>query len=59
MYSVPAVTYSVGGRECRSGAQLNSDVRFWYCRTDGDSGWDYCCRPGNECGYSKGYEYPW
>ncbi|TRY68387.1 hypothetical protein TCAL_01423 [Tigriopus californicus] len=51
--------YSVSGKACEYGAELNPDVRYWYCRTRDDKGWDYCCRPGNTCGYSDGYEYPW
>jgi hypothetical protein len=58
---------TVSGSRCVSGQKLNGDVRYWYCeiedggrgRGDDTAGWDYCCRPGNECGYSEGYEYPW
>eukprot|EP00095_Tigriopus_kingsejongensis_P011025 maker-scaffold109_size355148-snap-gene-0.17 protein:Tk11025 transcript:maker-scaffold109_size355148-snap-gene-0.17-mRNA-1 annotation:"hypothetical protein DAPPUDRAFT_257231" len=53
-----SVGYSVSGKTCQYGAELNPDVRYWYCRTQNDAGWDYCCRPGNTCGYSNGYDYP-
>ena len=49
----------MSGKRCRWGSQLNSDVRYWYCETEDEPGWDYCCRPGNECGYSEGFDYPW
>ena len=41
--------------------RLNTDVGYWYCETAdrSDAGWDYCCSPDNQCGYSDGYEYPW
>ncbi len=52
-------TFTVNGKACKRGSQLNTEVRYWYCEVDGEPGWDYCCRPGNDCGYSDGYEYPW
>ena len=57
------MTLSVAGKRCLRGPQLNSEVRYWYCETAAsgaaNAGWDYCCRPGNSCGYSEGYNYPW
>ena len=53
------VAFSVTGKRCRYGARLNTDVRYWYCETEGEAGWDYCCRPQHNCGYSDGYDYPW
>jgi hypothetical protein len=55
--------FTVSGRPCRYGTQCieNREAGFWYCDLEGgDAGaWDYCCRPGHQCGYSEGYNYPW
>ena len=53
----------MSGRPCRYGTQCieNREAGFWYCELEGgDAGaFDYCCRPGHQCGYSEGYNYPW
>ncbi|KAJ9592415.1 hypothetical protein L9F63_015935 [Diploptera punctata] len=55
--------FTVSGRPCRFGTVCveNREAGFWYCELEGgDAGaWDYCCRPGHQCGYSEGYNYPW
>ncbi|XP_033609606.1 uncharacterized protein LOC111870214 isoform X2 [Cryptotermes secundus] len=55
--------FTVSGRPCRYGTECieNREAGFWYCELEGgDAGaWDYCCRPGHQCGYSEGYSYPW
>ena len=50
--------YTVNGKRCRyGGCKLNPDVHYWYCETDDDGSWDYCCRPGKRCGYSPDPQY--
>ncbi|KAL0268701.1 UNVERIFIED_CONTAM: hypothetical protein PYX00_010532 [Menopon gallinae] len=55
--------FTVRGWPCRIGTQcqLNREAGFWSCPVEGgDSGqWDYCCKPGHHCGFSRGYYYPW
>ncbi|KAJ4432585.1 hypothetical protein ANN_21208 [Periplaneta americana] len=55
--------FTVSGRPCRYGTECteNREAGFWYCELEGgDAGaWDYCCRPGHQCGYSEGFNYPW
>ncbi|XP_021916081.1 uncharacterized protein LOC110828068 isoform X1 [Zootermopsis nevadensis] len=55
--------FTVSGRPCRYGTECveNREAGFWHCELEGgDAGaWDYCCRPGHQCGYSEGYDYPW
>ncbi|XP_071455756.1 uncharacterized protein [Hetaerina americana] len=63
---------TVGGRPCAPGSTCtrHPDGGFWGCPVSSfglekemasDSGrdWDYCCRPGHQCGYSEGYHLPW
>ena len=48
--------YTVSGKRCLyGGCKLNPDVHYWYCETEEGGGWDYCCRPGQRCGYSQNY----
>ena len=59
-----APRYTVNGIECyRSRCERNNRDRegFWSCDTDDNGAWDYCCRPRNTCGKSKGHfsELPW
>ena len=49
---------SVSGRDCQTRQLLDNDVRYYYCQTD-TRDWDYCCRPGSKCGYSRNSEFPW
>ena len=60
-FFTPVVGFTVNGIRCMSKPRLNTDVGYWYCETAdrSDAGWDYCCSPDNQCGYSDGYEYPW
>nr|XP_022915111.1 uncharacterized protein LOC111425362 [Onthophagus taurus] len=54
--------YSVGGWPCKRGTLCKeSALGFWFCELEGGSpsSWDYCCRPGHQCGYSEGYAYQW
>ncbi|XP_046398947.1 uncharacterized protein LOC124165542 [Ischnura elegans] len=63
---------TVGGRPCAPGTSCtrHPDGGFWGCPVmsfgldkEASSGsgqdWDYCCRPGHQCGYSEGYHLPW
>ena len=46
--------YTVTGQRCLyGGCKLNPDVNYWYCQTAEDGAWDYCCRPGQRCGFSQ------
>ncbi|CAG2057621.1 unnamed protein product [Timema podura] len=55
--------FTVSGRPCRYGTFCaeNREAGFWSCELEGgDAGsFDYCCRPGHQCGYSEGFNYPW
>ena len=49
--------YTVTGQRCLyGGCKLNPDVQYWYCQTEEDGTWDYCCRPQERCGYSQTYK---
>ncbi|XP_067004157.2 uncharacterized protein [Anabrus simplex] len=62
-YSATWSHFTVSGRPCRhnSACTQNREAGFWSCELEGgDAGaFDYCCRPGHQCGYSEGYSYPW
>lgn len=49
---------SVNGRRCEGQTSFDRRDQYWYCQTN-KRDWDYCCRPGSNCGYSKTYESPW
>ena len=50
--------FTVSGRPCRRGTfcQENRETGYWSCELEfgEDRAWDYCCRPGHQCGFSEG-----
>ncbi|KAK7091129.1 uncharacterized protein [Littorina saxatilis] len=35
------------------------DETYYWCKTDHDGTWDYCCEPGHECKQHPGYLLTW
>ena len=51
-------TTAINGIRCNTQTVFDSRDKYWYCETN-DRDYEYCCRPGSTCGYSKNSGYPW
>ena len=59
-YDESGIRRTVNGQVCTTKRSFDDNVKYYYCHTgQGDDEWDYCCRPGTKCGYSKQSKFPW
>uniref|UniRef100_A0A8C0HGJ2 Kringle domain-containing protein n=1 Tax=Chelonoidis abingdonii TaxID=106734 RepID=A0A8C0HGJ2_CHEAB len=50
---------TISGKACRSDHPCGLyGERYFWCYTDDEKKWDYCCSPQHQCG-KHGYKYPW